>query len=216
MFRTRTTLGTLLMMSAATAGFACSSNGRSSVDSANGSAAPSPPSAAPATSASPASSLPSATDTAKGANANFSDANILAKANAGDSTEVAVAKYMASNTSNAGVKAYANLLERDHAKGISSVEATAKKLNLTLQLPAGDTTVQAAAHALDHLKSLSGADRDSAFINHEIEDHKHDIDEAKQMADKAQAAEVKSLLRKEIPELQKHLDRAEALKRSGR
>jgi len=114
------------------------------------------------------------------------------------------------------VKAYAKLLERDHAKGISSVEATAKKLNLTLQLPAGDTTAQGAAHALDHLKSLSGTDRDTAFINHEVEDHKHDIEETKEMAGKAGAADVKSLLQKELPELQRHLDRAEALKRSGR
>jgi putative membrane protein len=141
----------------------------------------------------------------------MSDANILAKADAGDSAEVAVARYMAANTTNPRVKAYADLLERDHAKGISNVEGAAKKLSLTLQLPAGDTTAQETSHTLDHLKSLSGADRDSAFVNHEIADHKQDIADAKQMETAAKAPEVKSLLEKELPELRKHLDRAEAL-----
>ena len=202
MFGSRTTF-ILAAVAGAAAISACSTRDRSTTDSANGAAAPA---MTPAASASTAIA-----DSAKTANGPLSDANILAKANIGDSTEAAVAKYMAANTSNAGVKAYADLLERDHAKGISTVEGTAKRLGLSLQLPAGDTTAQAAAHAMDHLKSLSGTDRDTAFINHEIEDHEHDIAETKKMVGDAKAAEVKSLLEKEIPELQKHLDRAKAL-----
>src|SRR5690348_7833638 len=59
-------------------------------------------------------------------NATVTDANILAKADAGDSAEVAIAKYVRAQSTNAAVKAYASLLESDHGKGISKVEGIAK------------------------------------------------------------------------------------------
>jgi putative membrane protein len=177
-------------------------------------------SAAAATSATPIPATPAPNDstskstapsTAAPVGAATNDAGILAKAQAGDSGEVALGSYMATNATDANVKAYAKLIERDHGKGISEVESVAKKLGVTMQLPAGDTTAQAASSALDHLKSLSGMDRDTAFLNHEIEDHRVDINDAKLMETTAQSPEVKALLKKELPELQKHLDRAKQL-----
>ena len=199
-------------------GIGCSSNKGSSTDSAAGTAAvpgttPASAPATPSTSA-PAGSTASGGSTASAgtaSNATLTDANILAKLEVGDSTESAVGKYMAANASNAAVKSYAQLLERDHGKGISEVESAAKKANIQMQMPTGDTTVQAAQHALDRFKSLSGKDRDTAFINHEIEDHQHDIDDTKQMESSARSPQVKSLLQKDLPVLRKHLDRAQAL-----
>jgi len=118
---------------------------------------------------------------------------------------------MAANTNNPKVKAYANMLRSDHSKGMSKVKSTAAKLSLTMQLPANDTTAQETSHVLDHLKSLNGADRDTAFVNHEVEDHQHDIAEAKQLAQSAQNPQVKSLEQNELPVLQKHLSHAETL-----
>ncbi|MEP6617937.1 MAG: DUF4142 domain-containing protein [bacterium] len=141
----------------------------------------------------------------------LTDANVLAVASVGDSAEVALAKYMAANTTNADVKAYALLLANDHKKGGVQVAATAKRTGITMALPAADTTSQAASHALERLQSLSGTDRDTAFVNQAILDHQHDIDATKQMAASAQSAEVKTLLNNELPELQKHLDRAQKL-----
>jgi putative membrane protein len=143
----------------------------------------------------------------------FSDANILAKADAGDSAEVAIAKYVRANSTNAAVKSYAALLETDHGKGISKVESVAKKTSIAMQAPAGDTTAQETSHFLDQLKSLKGNDLDTAFVNHEIQDHQQDIADAKQMQTAAQNADVKALVSGELPELQKHLDRAQALQK---
>lgn len=189
---------------------ACKSNNQSArTDSAAGS------SAVAATAMAPPSSADSTANAAKATSPSaMTDANILAKADAGDSAEVAIAKYARANSTNARVKSYASELERDHGKGISKVESTAKKLGLALQLPAGDTTSQAASHALDHLKSLTGHDLDTAFVNHEIADHQHDIDEAKEMTSAAQKPEVKSLLDAELPELRKHLADAQKLSTS--
>jgi putative membrane protein len=141
----------------------------------------------------------------------MNDANILALQQAADSSEVTVASYVRLHTKNPAVKDYAQLLVRDHAKGISNVEATAKKSNIAMQVPAGDTTMQATEHTLDRLKSLSGTDLDTAFVNQEIADHQHDIAETKELITSAQNPEVKSLLEKTVSELQEHLDKAQAL-----
>jgi putative membrane protein len=204
---------------------ACSSGNKTNTDSANGTAATGSAATSTATPATdsagyaagkttgttPTGAMADSGAAASASPANMSDAQILAKADAGDSAEVAIAKYMRANSTNGGVKAYASLLDTDHGKGISKVEGTAKKLSLAMQLPAGDTTAQETSHVLDHLKSLNGNDRDTAFVNHEIADHQQDIADAKQMAAAAKNPEVKSLIQKELPELQDHLDRAQKL-----
>lgn len=189
---------------------ACTSNNNGATDSANGTAAGAPTTASADTGA--ASSATGKTDSATATtNATVTDANILAKSDAGDSAEIAIAKYARAQSTNSGVKAYADLLERDHGKGLSKVEGLATTLGIAMQLPPNDTTSQETQHTLDHLKSLRGRDLDTAFVNHEIQDHQADIADAKRMAAAAQKPEVKKLVEDELPELQKHLDRAQAL-----
>ncbi|MDQ2667707.1 MAG: DUF4142 domain-containing protein [Gemmatimonadota bacterium] len=48
-------------------------------------------------------------------------------------------------------------------------------------------------------------------MNHEVEEHKDDIKDATAMRGAAKNPQVKALIGKSIPELQKHLDRAEKL-----
>lgn len=141
----------------------------------------------------------------------MSDANIMAKEITGDSAEVALASYMRAHSSDAGVKSFAGLLISDHSKGEKEAKALASKLSITPQPAASDTTSQAAQHAMSQLSSLKGHDLDTAFVAHEIQDHKSDIDDAHKAAAAAQNADVKSFVEKSIPELQKHLDRAQAL-----
>lgn len=154
-----------------------------------------------------------ASDTAKTGTAGLNDATILGMEQGGDSAEVQIAKYMMANGTNASVKAYARMLNTDHSKGLTEVQNVAKKASLTPQAPPNDTTAQETSHTLDHLKSLSGKDRDTAFVNHEVEDHQTDISDAKQAQQAAQNPQVKSLLQKTLPELQKHLNRAQQLQK---
>jgi putative membrane protein len=199
---------------------ACKSNNQSGAsDSAGGTAATGAGGAASSPSAAGGASGSDSTARAAGSSANASsgattDANILAKTKLSDSAEVAVAKYVSQNSTTASVKSFARLLQRDHGKGISTVEAMAKKLSINPQLPAGDTTAQKAGHLLDRLQSLKGHDLDTAFVNNAIADHQHDIDETQQMTSSAQKPEVKALLQKELPELRKHLEAAQKLSTS--
>lgn len=193
---------------------ACSSSKNASTDTtAATSAAPGTVAAVPGTAPGPDSvHVPAsgAADSSGGAVA-MTDGNIVAEAMSGDSAEVVIGRYMESNTKNAAVKSYARLLVSDHDDGMKKVTQLESSTSIAPQPPSNDTTAQETAHVLDHLRSLNGADRDTAFVNHEIEDHQSDIAQAKQMEAAAQNPKVKSMLENELPELQKHLDRGQAL-----
>jgi putative membrane protein len=172
-------------------------------DSAAGSLSP-----APAVDSAPASGSASASTPAA-----MTDANILAKEDGGDSAEVTIGNVARTRASDPQVKAYAKMLVDDHGKGLGKVKALAKKLSITPQPPADDTTSQAVTHTLAHLNTLKGYDFDTAFVQHEIADHKADIEDAHKAAAAAQNPEVKQLVEKSLPELQKHLDKAQALEK---
>ena len=150
------------------------------------------------------------------ATAPANDSEILATASIGDSAEVAIGGYMQSGATNPAVRAYAERLVRDHTKGMHQVAALAKRLHLTMQLPSSDTTARETTHVLEHLRALSGHDRDTAFVNHEIADHEHDIAEAKDLESSAHAPALKKLLKDEMPELREHLAIARKLASSGK
>lgn len=192
------------MAVAAVALAACSTKEKSAVDSTSATTTSS--------TTTPASAVGDSTrHDSTAAGGGMSDANIMAKEITGDSGEVAVATYVRSHASDAGVKSYASLLISDHSKGEKEAKALATKLSITPQPAAGDTTSQSIEHAMSHLSSLKGHDLDTAFVAHEIQDHQTDIDDAHKASAAAQNAEVKSFVEKSIPELQKHLDRAQAL-----
>lgn len=143
----------------------------------------------------------------------YSDAQILGAQEGADSSEIAVAKLAETQASNAGVKSYAKMLVADHEHALKDTKALEKKANATAQTPPGDTTSAATSHVIDRLKGLKGMDFDTAFVNHEVDDHKHDIDDTKAMIDATKNTEVKTALQSSLPVLQKHLDRAQSLQK---
>jgi putative membrane protein len=168
-------------------------------------------------SATASSTAPSAVDstasstTSSTSSGGLSDANILAQEHGGDSAEVVIGRFASTHASDASVKAYANLLVSDHGKGQREVEALEKKLAITPQAPPDDTVAQETAHTLEHLGTLKGRDFDTAFVAHEIQDHQTDIADARKASAAAQLPEVKTLVDKSLPELQKHLNRGQSL-----
>jgi putative membrane protein len=145
----------------------------------------------------------------------FSDANILEKELAGDSSEVAIAGLAKQMATDPSVKAYAAQLVTDHSRGMKAVAALVTKLAITPVTPPGDTTAQATEHMVTRLQALAkGPAFDTVFVNHEIEDHTADISDAKAMSGAAKDPQVKSLVEKSLPELQKHLDHAQRIAKS--
>jgi putative membrane protein len=158
-----------------------------------------------------ASSTASSSTTAT--NAPLTDENIIAKESAGDTAEVMIAQYASAHTTDNDVKSFAKLLIADHAKGKQEVDALTRKLSIIPQPRADDTTSAEVAHTINHLATLHGHDLDTAFVNHEVQDHQTDIADAQKAAAAAKNEDIKALVEKSIPELQKHLDVAQALQR---
>ena len=93
-----------------------------------------------------------------------------------------------------------------------------KKANITPQLPTTESSATWSAQdkkeTLDRFGSMAkGIDFDTAFVNHEVDDHQKVISEVQALESQAQNADVKALLTKTIPTLQKHLDKAQALQK---
>jgi putative membrane protein len=176
---------------------ACSKRDKSA-DSASvaGSAA-----AASAAAAPPAAPAPTLTD------ANI--AAILDAANASDSADGSIA---ATKGTNAEVRTFGKAMIRDHHALRKAGQDLAKKLNLTLELPAGDTSAVAAKRWHDSLSALpKGASLDQAYIDHEVVSHETVLRTAQTALGAAQNAELKSFIQKAAPNIQAHLDMARSI-----
>ena len=143
----------------------------------------------------------------------LTDAIIVARESAGDTAEVVIAQYAGAHTADPDVKSFAKMLISDHSKGKREVDSLTRKLSIVPQRPSDDTTSAEIAHTINHLATLKGHDLDTAFVNHEVQDHQTDIADAQKAVAAAQNPDVKALVQKSIPELQKHLDAAQAIQR---
>ena len=142
----------------------------------------------------------------------LTDANIVAildGANAADSAagSVAAAKGTASD-----VKAFGRDMMRDHhALRVAGLDL-AKKLSVTPEMPAGDTSATAASKWKDSLTAMArGAAWDKAYIEHEVAYHQAVLNTAQTALGAAQNAELKALIQKAAPNIQAHLDHAKQI-----
>lgn len=142
----------------------------------------------------------------------MSDSNIVAKLDASDKGEVEVGRFMETKATNDSVKAYAKKLVTDHTKSEKDVMSLERKEKLAERPLKSDTTRQAASHELQDLRKMSkGKALDSAFVAREVEDHQHDLADAKAMQNQAKNDQLKNLIGQTIPTLQQHLDIAQRL-----
>lgn len=142
----------------------------------------------------------------------MSDSNIVAKLDASDKGEVELARLMETKATNDSVKAYAKKLVTDHTKSEKDVMNLERQAKLAEKPLKSDTTRQAASHELAALRSMKkGKSLDSAFVQHEVEDHQHDIADAKAMQNQAKNDQLKQLIGQTLPTLQDHLSIAQRL-----
>jgi putative membrane protein len=146
----------------------------------------------------------------------MTDANILAKLQAADTTEIASAGYVGSNTQSPAVRQFAGMLITDHQQSLAEDRALAQRTGITPEPASDDTTMQHGQNELARLRSLSrGAAMDTAFVNAQVMDHQANIAAAQAALAQAQNADVKAKLQKTIPVLTRHLHLAQDLQKSG-
>jgi putative membrane protein len=144
----------------------------------------------------------------------MTDQNIVAKIGGADSAEVELAKLAQTKATNAAVKSFARLLATDHLAHAKEVAALETKANLTPLPQPSDMSAQEHRSTLGRFQSMpKGVDFDTAFVNYQVEDHQKELSEVQSLESQAQNADVKALLAKTIPALQKHLDKAQEVQK---
>ena len=142
----------------------------------------------------------------------MTDANIvfiLDQANASDSARGSLAS---SKGTSADVKSFGKLMAGEHHALRAQGQALAKKLNVTPAAPANDQSEMQAKQEMDSLTAAAkGAAWDKAYIAYEVGYHQAVLDVATKALAAAQNAELKSLIQKAAPVIQKHLDRAKEI-----
>src|SRR3954469_4730838 len=165
----------------------------------------------PADTTASATSATSATPTAS-APAELSDANIVAlldHANAADSTAGALA---ATKATNPAVKQFAKLMMAEHHALRKQGADLAKGLKVTPEPPANDPVTPLAQQETQALKSAAkGAEFDKTYIDQEVAAHQAVLDLANKAHDQADNADLKALIEKAKPVIEKHLAQAKQL-----
>ena len=146
------------------------------------------------------------------ANATLSDANIvyiLDQANAADSARGRLAETKGTNAS---VKNFGKLMVGEHHALRQQGQQLARKLNVTPQAPANDQSEAQAKTEMDSLNAIpKGKAWDKAYIDYEVNYHQQVLRTATKALDAAQNQELKDLIKKAAPVIQKHLDQAKQI-----
>ena len=125
----------------------------------------------------------------------------------GGMAEVQMGRLAAQKGQSEAVKKFGQRLVQDHTKANQELKQIASKKGVTV------SSQPASEHksALEHLRSLQGAEFDKAFTQHAIQDHQKDIQKFQQASQQLQDPELKAFASKTLPTLQQHLQMAKQL-----
>ena len=138
------------------------------------------------------------------------DAQIASIVVTANQVDIDASKLAASRAQNPDVKAFGELMVKDH----TGVNKAATDLVTKLKVTPEDNDTSKALKAggeknVAHLKTLKGAAFDKAYIDHEVTYHQQVIDALdKTLIPNAQNAELKALLVKTRPAFVAHLEHA--------
>ncbi|HEY2376358.1 MAG TPA: DUF4142 domain-containing protein [Gemmatimonadaceae bacterium] len=147
----------------------------------------------------------------------LTDPNIVAILDFANESDSAFGAMAVKKTKSADVKKFARLMEGEHHSLRLQGQQLAKKLNVTPLPPANFDMPDKQKAAMSDLESKSGADFDKAYIDHEVQYHEQLAQTANQALTAAQNQQLKDLIQKAAPIVQKHLDMAKKIqsKQSG-
>lgn len=144
----------------------------------------------------------------------LTDPNIVALLDEANKADSAAGAYALTKATNPEVRAFAKLMMGEHHALRTQGQQLAKKLNVTPQPPANNPVQAAAQSEMEALKAApKGAEFDRTYIEQEVAIHKAVLDLAEQAHDATQNQELKALIEKAKPVIEKHRDRAEEIQK---
>ncbi len=139
----------------------------------------------------------------------MTDANIIAVLDAANVADSSAGRLASTKGTSADVKNYGRLMVSEHHMLREQGQTLAQSANITPMAPAGDQTQSKAEQNFKMLNDMQkGAAWDKMYIDHEVQMHEQVLETAKQAHGQAQNAELKSLIEKAQPVIEKHLERA--------
>jgi len=142
----------------------------------------------------------------------MTDANIVAVLDAANVADSSSGSVASSKGTNAEVKTFGKDMMRDHHALRKAGADLAKKLSVTPEMPAGDSTQASASAWMDTLNATpKGAEFDKKYIDHEVAAHTQVLATAQSALSAAQNQELKDLITKAAPNIQAHLDHAKMI-----
>lgn len=144
----------------------------------------------------------------------MTDANIVAYLDAANVADSAGGKVASTKGTDKDVQAFGKMMMGEHHALRVAGQDFAKKASITPAVASNDTTKAHGEHELATLNSTpKGAAWDKAYIDGEVATHQSVLDNAKSAHDATQNADLKALLEKATPVIQKHLDRAKEIQK---
>jgi putative membrane protein len=125
----------------------------------------------------------------------------------GGMTEVELGKIAQENASSPRVKAFGEMMVRDHTEANNNLKGIATSLNIALP----DSVSDASKKEIEHMKMKKGKDFDKAYVSMMVDDHKKDIAEFRKCADNCSDSTIKAFAGNTLPVLEKHLDSIQAI-----
>ena len=148
------------------------------------------------------------------ASGGMTDANIVWVVSTANKGEIERGNIASTKGTNAAVKTYGKMIVGEHTALETEAQALAAKLGVTPMMPSGDMTEMNAKQQMDTFNSTAkGAGWDKAYIDYELTYHQQLMETAKAAIAATQNGELKALLEKAAPIVQKHIDEAMALQK---
>ena len=142
----------------------------------------------------------------------LTDSQVLMKLHHINKEEIEVGQIAQQQGASTAATDYGSTLVRDHTKADQDVTALASRMSVDLEAKKDDSKhrekQQVMQNKIDQLKKMSGKDFDRAFAQMMVNGHRQAIEMVKDARGTVQNAELKSLLDRLLPVLQKHEDMA--------
>jgi putative membrane protein len=141
---------------------------------------------------------------------------IFAVLHAVNEHEIAVSQLALEKSKNKDVKKFAKMMVDHHKKMMASGHSLEKKMSVIAETEneVAGTLISESKSALERLRGLEGAEFDRAFADQMVTDHNKVIDllENRIQAASADHRELATMLEKDRPKIQAHLEQAQKLR----
>ncbi len=136
------------------------------------------------------------------------DAKFVTEAANGGMAEVELGKLAKEKGQHLDVKAFGEMMVKDHSKANDQLATLAQAKNITLPATLG-TDEQ---NSKDELSKKSPGDFDKSYIEDMVKDHEKDIKLFEDASKNLKDTELKAFVDKTLPTLRNHLDHAKSVK----